>query len=94
MSADVTRHVARVAGAAARILGQCPAIADVDRRRVLLDAAGELLASAIELLGGRREPADGSAQVLTLVRGIAADHETLSRECEGQLRERVRLEAR
>ena len=90
MTVELSRHVARVAGAAQRILEVCPFVGDVDRRRVLLDAAGELLAAALELLR-THEPGDGGLQVLALVRQIARDHVTLSRECEGQLRERARV---
>ena len=89
----VVRHAARVAGDVARILRACPAIEDVDRRRELLDVAGDLLEAAGELLRASRVDggASGERRVLAVLAEFAAEHGTLSRECEGRLRERARL---
>lgn len=96
------RHVARVAGDVARIVRACPGVDDVDRRREILDAAADLLgAAAAHLRSGSELRAaivvsDTAARLadreaFRVLAALAAELATLSRECEGRLRERARL---
>jgi hypothetical protein len=88
---ELVKHAARVAGDVARILRVCPGVEEVDKRRELLDAAGDLLEAALELLRAEQRTGYVAREVLDLLRGLSAEHGILSRECEGRLRERARL---
>ena len=58
MSAAVTRRAGQLLGDLARILRVCGELGDLDRRAVLLDAAGRMLEAIRDAVAESREPAD------------------------------------
>lgn len=86
---DTTRRLAQLTEQIARVVRLCSQLEALDQRATLLDAAARMF-ETIVLLVDEREPRDGALAVLALVRQLRQDVDTLSRQCEGELRFRSR----
>jgi hypothetical protein len=105
VSAALTRRMGQLVGDLSRVLRVCGELEDLDRRATLLDAAGRMLEAVrdavLEARDEERRPiltsipsraADGTLQLLALVREVHATYSAQARECEAALRHRSRLQ--
>lgn len=86
---ETTRQLAHIVEQVIRVLHVALEVEDVDHRRELVDAAGELLATARKFVDVHRVPGDGSARLLMLLRRVVEEQEAQARAVEARLRERA-----